>query len=155
MMIMQKRPIERVVDQIIDEVAGWEGIRAAPHRFGGTEFLMGRVEVGHIHRFGLVDIPFTRPIRDQIVGEGRAGPHHVIPDSGWISFYVRSDHDLDRAIWLYRVAYLHTLISLTRRQKDGAQNAAKRVTIETLLGNLELSLELRSLLENRLRRAGK
>jgi hypothetical protein len=92
---------------IEQEVGSWAGIDSHPHRFGGMEFRLGKVEIGHVHYGGFTDIPFTRPIRDQLIREGKARAHHILPDSGWISCPVRSDADLERALWLFRLSYLH------------------------------------------------
>ena len=43
---------------ICHEVTQWDGVAERPHRFGGTAFYRSNREVGHIHRDGLVDIPF-------------------------------------------------------------------------------------------------
>jgi hypothetical protein len=88
------------------EVAGWPGIRIHPHRFGGKEFRFGSAEVGHVHEAGLVDIPFPRPVRDALLEEGLAEKHHWIPNSGWISFQLRSEEDFKHAVWLMRLSYL-------------------------------------------------
>ena len=96
-----------MAEQVIAAVAGWEGVESAPHRFGGVEWRLGKVEIGHAHDFGLVDIPYTRPIRDVLVRDGRAEPHHILPETGWISFYLREDADVERAIWLARLSYIH------------------------------------------------
>jgi Family of unknown function (DUF5519) len=93
------------VKRLVDEVAGWPGITAAPHRFGGTEFRFGRGEIGHVHPGGLVDAPFPRPVRDRLVSSGRARPHHVLPESGWVSFSIRSDEDVSAALELLRLSY--------------------------------------------------
>jgi len=53
----------------------------------------------------LVDIPFPTKVRDQIVEAGRASPHHLLADSGWISFYIREPEDVDRAIDLLRESH--------------------------------------------------
>jgi hypothetical protein len=42
-------PIAGAGDTITEAVSRWEGIAAAPHRFGGVEFLLGRREIGHLH----------------------------------------------------------------------------------------------------------
>jgi hypothetical protein len=86
-------------------VSAWEGITAHPHRFGGTEYRLERREIGHVHGDGLVDIPFPTKIRDEIVAAGNAKPHHILPDSGWISFYLREPPDVERAIALLRRSY--------------------------------------------------
>jgi len=94
--------------KIVQALLTWEGIESHPHRFGGTEFRLGKREIGHIHGDSLVDIPFPKKIRDEIVKAGEANPHHVLPESGWISFYLKEDQDMERAIDLldrsYRIA---------------------------------------------------
>lgn len=89
------------------EILTWQGITAVPHRFGGLEFNLGHVEIGHIHHNGMVDIPFTRPIREALIAEGAAEPHHILPDTGWISYYIHNESDLAGAIALMRLSYLH------------------------------------------------
>jgi hypothetical protein len=80
-------------------------VTAHPHRFGGTEYRLGRREIGHIHGDYLVDIPFPKKVRDEIVAAGRAEPHHILPESGWISFYLREPADVERAISLFRQSF--------------------------------------------------
>ena len=91
--------------QIVDTLLTWEGMEAHPHRFGGTEFRIGKREIGHIHGDSLVDIPFPKKIRDEIVGAGEASPHHILPETGWVSFYLRADGDIGRAITLLKRSY--------------------------------------------------
>ena len=89
-----------------EQVSGWPSISIHPHRFGGKEFLFGSAEVGHVHTGGIVDIPFPRSIRDALLAEGLAEEHHWVPNSGWITFRVRSEDDLKDALWLMRLSYL-------------------------------------------------
>ncbi len=94
--------------RVIDSVTGWDGIESHPHRFGGVEFKLGKAEIGHVHvGMGLVDIRFTRRTREALVAEGEAEPHHILPESGWISFWMRDPADADQAIRLLRLSYLH------------------------------------------------
>jgi hypothetical protein len=86
-------------------VESWPGVESAPHRFGGVEFRLGRRELGHLHGDRIADLPFPRRVRDQLIAEGRARPHHVLPDSGWITISIRSDRDVGPAIELFRMAY--------------------------------------------------
>lgn len=104
-----------LVQQIIDTVSAWDGITPEPHRFGGTEFSLGKVEIGHVHNGGLVDIPFTRKLRDALVADGQALPHHLLAESGWISFYLRKPEDTAQALRLMRLSYVH---KRSRRQRD-------------------------------------
>lgn len=91
--------------RIVSVVETWDGVRSAPHRFGGVEFVIGRREIGHIHGDSLVDIPFPKKVRDMVISAGRAEPHHVLPDSGWVSVYLREEADVTRAIELLRQSY--------------------------------------------------
>lgn len=94
------------MEQFKKAITGWQGVEAVPHRFGGIEFTLGGVEIGHIHSNGMVDIPFNRKIRDQLITEQKTLPHHILPDTGWITYYIRSDADVQTALWLFRLSYL-------------------------------------------------
>jgi hypothetical protein len=98
-------PIRGASKQIIDTLLTWEGMETHPHRFGGTEFRIGKREIGHIHGDSLVDIPFPKKVRDEIVATGDAEPHHILPETGWVSFYLREDGDVQRAIALLKRSY--------------------------------------------------
>lgn len=37
--------------------------------------------------------------------DGRAEPHHVLPESGWASFPIRGDEDVPGAPALFRLSY--------------------------------------------------
>jgi hypothetical protein len=89
-----------------DKVSAWQNVSVHPHRFGGNEFLYGSAEVGHVHMGGIVDIPFPPPVRDALLDEGLVEEHHWVPDSGWITFRVRSEDDINHALWLMRLSYL-------------------------------------------------
>ena len=101
--------------QIVNTLLTWDDMEAHPHRFGGTEFRIGRREIGHIHGDVLVDIPFPKKVRDEIVGSGEAEPHHILPETGWVSFYLRNDGDIERAIALLKKSY-----DLALKQKSKA-----------------------------------
>ena len=92
-------------EQITAAVLGWDGVVAHPHRFGGVEYRLGRREIGHIHGDHLVDIPFPTKVRDEIVASGEAKPHHVLPESGWVSFYLQQPADIEQAIALLQRSF--------------------------------------------------
>ena len=97
--------VTRRAEQIELTVLSWPGVEAVPHRFGGREFRVGRRELGHIHGDRLLDVPFPVRIREQLVREGRALEHHVLPESGWVSFSIRGVADVPSAIELLRLSY--------------------------------------------------
>lgn len=92
-------------EQISRAALAWEGVTAHPHRFGGTEYRLGRRELGHIHGDHMLDIPFPRQVRNEVVAAGRAEPHHLLPETGWVSFYIRQPADVERAIALLRHSF--------------------------------------------------
>lgn len=100
---------------IASTVGSWPGIAVEPHRFGGQEFTLGGREVGHVHGARQVDIPFPKRVRNVLVDEGFTSKHHRYPDSGWVTKYVDSDEDAERAVWLLRIAYLSHVAALQRR----------------------------------------
>ena len=98
---------------ITQTLLSWEGVSTSPHRFGGVEYLLGTRELGHIHGDYLVDIPFPKKIREEIVSAKLAEPHHILPHTGWISFYLREDGDIQKAIEL-----LHRSYEIALKQKQ-------------------------------------
>jgi hypothetical protein len=83
----------------------WPRITSQRHRFGGTEYCLGRREIGHVHGDSLVDILFPKKVRNELVTAGRAERHHILPESGWVSIYLRQAADVDRAIELLRLSF--------------------------------------------------
>jgi hypothetical protein len=102
-------------------VTSWPDVTAHPHRFGGTEYRLGpRREIGHVHGDSLVDLPLPTKVRDELVASGRAHPHHVLPASGWVSFYIREPTDVERAIELFRLSYELAARQRTRTPSETA-----------------------------------
>jgi len=93
------------MEKIQQTVAAWEGVSSRPHRFGGIEFRFGKRELGHLHGDFLLDIPFPQKVRNDLVESGLAAAHHVLPESGWISFYIRSEEDIDEALGLLTLSF--------------------------------------------------
>jgi len=94
-------------------LTSWAGVTVQPHRFGGVEYAIGKREIGHIHGDHLVDIPFPKKVRNEIVAAGRAQPHHFLPETGWVSFYLRQETDVEQAITL-----LHESYQIAQKQKS-------------------------------------
>jgi len=92
-------------EKIHTALQDWPGITSQPHRFEGTEYCLGRREIGHVHGDSLVDIPFPKRIRNELVTPGRGDPHHILSESGWVSIYLRQAADVDRAIELLRLSF--------------------------------------------------
>jgi Family of unknown function (DUF5519) len=87
-------------ERIRSTAATWAGVTEHPHRFGGTEFRLGKREIGHVHGDRLVDIPFPKKVRDEVIQAGLAEQHHILPESGWVSIWLRSSQDVENAMVL-------------------------------------------------------
>ena len=99
-------------------VSGWPDVAIAPHRFGGVEFRLGRRELGHIHGDSLVDIPFPKRVRDEIVAAGQAEPHHILPDTGWVSVFLRTGEDVERALQLLQRSFSLAVAHRERAERN-------------------------------------
>jgi hypothetical protein len=50
-------------------------------------------------------LPFPRRVRDELVARGRASPHHVLPQSGWVTVPMRTASEVSNVIELFRQNY--------------------------------------------------
>jgi len=121
-----------------EEISAWPQVSSHAHRFGGKGFRFGSAEMGHVHIGGIVDIPFPRSIRDALLAEGLAEEHHWVPNSGWITFRVRSEDDLKHSVWLMRLSYLRYALKTANDPRGLLEQESKE---------LHLSANFRSLLE--------
>lgn len=92
-------------ETIENEVALWAGVEAREHRFGGVEFRVNGHEIGHLHGDRLADLPFPVEVRKELVESGRAQPHHVLPQTGWVSYRIGGEEDVAGALELFRRNY--------------------------------------------------
>jgi hypothetical protein len=127
-----------------EEVSAWSNTSVHPHRFGGREFLFGSAEVGHVHAGRVVDIPFPRSVRDALLADGLAEEHHWVPNSGWITFQMRSEEDLSHALWLMRLSYVRYALKSSNDPKKLFEEESEE---------LRLSPHFKSLLEPFVRKA--
>lgn len=92
-------------EKVEKEVMSWPGVTSGVHRFGGVEFKVSGREMGHMHGSSWADLPFPMDQRNDLVEKGRASPHHILPESGWVTFYVKSDDDVPALLELFRMQY--------------------------------------------------
>lgn len=125
------------LEKLEQTVLSWPDVSGHPHRFGGREFRYGAAEIGHIHAGGILDIPFPRAVHDALLAASLAEQHHWVPDSGWITFRIREEHDLQHGLWLLRLSYLRYSL---KRASD------PKSVLEREAAKLRLTAEFRSLL---------
>jgi hypothetical protein len=97
--------VDDVFEKVKTELMSWPGVTSQPHRFGRTEFRVRGREMGHMHGGRWADLPFPMSIRNELVKDGRALPHHVLPNSGWVTYLINEDADVSSLINLFRMQY--------------------------------------------------
>jgi Family of unknown function (DUF5519) len=94
-----------IAELVEREVMSWPNVEKLPHRFGGVEFRVNGHEIGHLHGNRLADLPFPVRMREELVAAGRASLHHILPQTGWVSYYIRGPEDVPGLIELFRLNY--------------------------------------------------
>jgi hypothetical protein len=97
--------MDSIVELIESEVMSWPNVEKLPHRFGGVEFRVNGHEIGHLHGNRQADLPFPVRMREELVAEGRASLHHILPQTGWVSYYIRGPEGIPGLIELFRLNY--------------------------------------------------
>lgn len=93
------------IDDIEREMSQWEGVNINLHKYGGLQFNYNKREIGHIHGNGLLDMLLSSKLKQQLMQEGKILDHHVFKDTGWISFYIKTEADRDYALRLLKLGY--------------------------------------------------
>ena len=75
------------------------------HKYGGLQFNVDNKEIGHMHGDGLVDIHLNKKLAQIIILLGLAEDHHVLKNSGWISFPLRRNQDLNIIVKIAHLGY--------------------------------------------------
>jgi hypothetical protein len=102
-------------DRIEATVRGWPGAEVAAHRFGGIEFRYRRRELGHLHGDRFADLPVGRRVKDELIAAGRARPHHVLPDTGWVTVPMGDEAGEETVLELLRSSYDRAVAQAERR----------------------------------------
>jgi hypothetical protein len=93
------------VRDVLQVIGAWPGVVMAPDP-GGLCLTLGGVRLGYLRWSGRIDLTFGKEIGDRLVAEQMACPDPDQPNTGRIVFVVRTMIDVDRAVWLLRLAYL-------------------------------------------------
>jgi hypothetical protein len=96
---------DSITAQIQREVTSWPGVTAKTYRGGMVFFHVGAREIGHLHGDRFADLPFPVRIREELVMAGLAEVHYLHPKTGWITRYIRTEHDIQPVIELFRLNF--------------------------------------------------
>lgn len=88
-----------LIDKLQEEILTWPEATAEQHLFGGINFRInnGRdtgIEMGHVHGDHLNDLSFPMQIRNNLVNTGCISAHHVLSQSGWVSYWIKNENDI-------------------------------------------------------------
>lgn len=61
--------------------------------------------MGHIHGERVADLPFPMNVRNKLVNSGRVSAHHFLPQSGWVSYWIKGEQDIPSVIELFKMRY--------------------------------------------------
>lgn len=105
----------QVASSIINEIKQWQGVIIRPHPYGGFQFKIHGVDVGHVHGDSLVDLPMSPHMRQQISSMkketnnnrgNRLPDYHIYRETGWIAYYLNNDvQDLSTLIQDFKSQY--------------------------------------------------
>ena len=94
-----------IAETIERGVTRWQGVEVKPHLFNGVEVRVNRHEIGHVDWDRLADLAFPAQMRQELVAKGRARLHNVLPETGWVSYPIRGEKDVEGALELFRLNY--------------------------------------------------
>jgi Family of unknown function (DUF5519) len=101
--------MDSIIDAIKKEILSWPNVTVESHRFGGIGFRLNKREMGHIHGESVADLPFPMKTRNDLVASGRVSQHHVLPKSGWVSYWINKhkeqQHEVSAVVELFKMRY--------------------------------------------------
>lgn len=87
--------MKTLAERLVADVRGWPHLRERPEDYGAVGWTLGRGTIGHVHMGSrVVDVLFTRAIRDQLLRENLAEQHRYQPNSGWVTWRLKLSDDL-------------------------------------------------------------
>ena len=103
--LLTNKNLPDYIDEIENEVLSWQHTHVSAHKYGGIQFNANTTELGHIHGNGLLDVLLSREQKFLLRKHHSVQDHHVFKNSGWISFWIKTREDKQKAVELLRYAY--------------------------------------------------
>lgn len=97
--------IPKEIREILHAVAAWPEVWITPSR-NGVCVTLGNMTLGHLNWDGRIDLPFGPDVLRPMMAEWMVQPGRGKLDGGGAVFEVRAMGDVERAVWLLRLAYL-------------------------------------------------
>lgn len=100
---------EGVAGRIAAAVGSWEGATSHLHQSGDLELRVGERELGFLHGDAVADLLLPASVRAEAIANGLAHPHHILPESNWVSVHIYRPDQIHDVIALLRSAYERAL----------------------------------------------
>lgn len=75
-----------------------------------------------MHGERLADLPMPKPVRDELVASGRAAPHQVLPESGWVSAWIHGADDVPSIVSLFCMQYERATRAVASNGPEAGEN---------------------------------
>lgn len=101
--------MSNILERIKKQLLNWPYATAESHRVGGIESRLNKREMGYMHGDRLVDLPFPMNTRYELVNSDRASPHHVLPRSGCVSYWInKGEKDVPAVVEFLKLVIMAT-----------------------------------------------
>jgi hypothetical protein len=117
-----------IEQSIVTQVEQWDGVSTVEKRDGATEFTYDGDDFGHVDDDGSVDLPLSSKLRAALVEAGRTEPHPVYKTSGWTTYWVNVEDDVEDAVKCLRLAYVYYVMKAS--QEEGKEHMAEGIDLE-------------------------
>ena len=107
--------------QVVQAIRGWRGV-AIETDSRGLSFMVSGATLGHLRWNGRLDLPFGAELGDRLEAEEMASRDPDEPETGRVVFDVRRSADVDRGVWLLRLAYLNVESGMRAGKTDNAHS---------------------------------
>ena len=95
-------------------------------------FFVGRTMFMHIHGHGHCDIRLSKADQGRVLAEGKARPHRWSPETGYVTFLVKDERDLEPAMELIRMSHRYVADKNDALQKEVNEDNGQREEKQTL-----------------------
>ena len=90
----------------------------------------------------MADLPFPVRIREQLVTEGKVHLHYLHPTTGWTTYYIRGEQDIDAVVQLFRLNYdrpwlSRNLTTMAAAPKTGISHQESASHADDVIGEIE------------------
>jgi hypothetical protein len=97
--------MSQIADMIRAEVLHWPNVVEGRGRFGAITFSVHGHELGHVHGSRLADLPLPEQVRDELIAAGTVSPHHIKPETGWVTYHLHGPESVAGLIALFQLNY--------------------------------------------------